>query len=184
MKQKIIYLLLFFLTLLGINTYYPKDSTAKKNQEQVAVTPSSHWNEVVQYAQENLPLEGKLLINSEGFGYLKVDDQYIRKLYPMLGLAKEGFREPPYFRSKNAPGAHISVFYVDERVHPKEIGQTFHFELKDIAIIHTSKTTSYAILQIQSHELEQLREKYGLSPKLHGHEFHISLAKKTIRKYH
>ena len=101
----------------------------------------------------------------------------------MLGLEEEGFREPPYFRTPEAPGAHISVFYVDEHIHPKEVGQTFHFKLNDIVIVHPSRTASYAVLQFEAPELEALRKKYGLSPKLHGYEFHISLAKKTIRKH-
>lgn len=175
MKQKIINLTLFFL--LVINNSYSEESTTQTNQEQT-LTLSQNWQEVIQYAQENLPLEGQLLAKSDGFGYIKVDDQYIHTLFPMLGL-DEGFEEPPYFRSEDAPGAHISVFYVDENILPEEIGQTFHFELKNIATVHPSKTTSYAVLQIESHELEILREKYGLSPKLHGYEFHISLAKKT-----
>ena len=39
--------------------------------------------------------------------------------------------EPPYFRSKDAPGAHINIFYVDENIQPEEVGQTFQFELKN-----------------------------------------------------
>ncbi len=137
------------------------------------------WQEAINYAKENLPMEGELKIKSSGFVYLKVDDDYIHTLFPMLGLKAEGFKEPPYFRTKEAPGAHISVFYEDEHIVPTEIGQYFHFELKQITIIKTSKDTSYAILQVESPELEKLREEYGLSPKLFGHEFHISLAKKT-----
>ncbi len=47
-------------------------------------------------------------------------------------------------------------------------------------IVNPSKDTSYAVLEITSPELEKLRKKYGLNPKLLGHEYHISLAKKTI----
>ncbi|MBA3238983.1 MAG: hypothetical protein H0T62_11640 [Parachlamydiaceae bacterium] len=137
---------------------------------------------MLRFAQENLPLEGELLVNSDGFGYIKVDDNYIHTLFPMLGVAEEGFKEPPYFRSSESTGAHISVFYVDENIWPEEVGQIFKFNLKSIEIVNPSKTTSYAVLVIESSEIEGLREKYGLSPKLHGHEFHISLAKKVIRR--
>src|SRR5262245_55038877 len=71
----------------------------------------SSWQEVLNYAQENLPKEGQLIVKSDGFGYLKVDDDYIHTLFPMLGLEEEGFKKPPYFRTEEAPGAHISVFY-------------------------------------------------------------------------
>ncbi len=145
---------------------------------------SASFTEVVDYAREHLPLTGQLMVQPGGFGYLKVDDNYIRTLFPKLGLQKEGFRPPPYFRTKESPGAHISVFYENEHVKPEEKGQFFHFQLKKIAIIHTSKATSYAILEVESPELEKLREKYGLSPKLQGHDFHISLAKKSVPKPH
>ena len=146
----------------------------------VAVQPT--WKEVVEFAKENLPLEGQLMVKSDGFGYIKVDDGYIHTLFPMLGLQEEGYSEPPYFRSAESPGAHISVFYVDEHVHPEEVGQIIPFELDQVVVVKPSKTTSYAVLQVRSPALEKLREKYGLSPKLHGHEFHISLGKK-VQKY-
>lgn len=63
---------------------------------------------------------------------------------------------------------------------PVEIGQTFHFKIKDIILVQPSKNASYAILQVESPEVEKLREKSGLSGKLHGHEYHISLAKKIL----
>lgn len=141
---------------------------------------SLSWPEVVKYAEANLPLKGRLLQKSDGYVYLKVDDEYIHRLFPMLGLDK-GYKEPPYFRTKEAPGAHISIFYSGENVYPEEIGRIYHFELKDIAIVKPAKDTLYVILQVESKELESLRKKYGLSPKLHNHEYHISLA---IKKLH
>lgn len=160
-----------FSLLLALHTSSGWAATALED------CPSLSFQEIVAYAREILPHEGQLH-SKNGFVYLKVDDAYIHALFPMLGLASKGFREPPYFRRPQPIGAHISVFYQDENVSPKEVGQTFHFELEDIEIIHT-KNAIYAVLQVKSPELEQLRKKYGLRPKLHGHEFHISLAKKT-----
>lgn len=139
------------------------------------------WQPVVEYAQAHLPMEGRLTQKSDGFVYLKVDDDYIHTLYPMLGLKEERFHEPDYFRTKNSPGAHVTVFYVEDHVKPEEIGQIFHLYPKLIKIVKTSKRMSYAILEVESPELERLREKYGLSPKIHGHEFHITLAQKRHR---
>lgn len=151
-----------------------------ETQSSAVITPS--WQEVVEYAREYLPMEGQLIVKSDGFCYLKVDDDFIHTLFPMLGLTEDGFKEPPYFRTSEAPGAHVSVFYVNENIVPEEVGQYFNFILKQIVIVKPSKTTSYAVLQIESPELEKLREKYGLSPKLFGHDYHISLAKKTTHK--
>lgn len=41
---------------------------------------------------------------------------------------------------------------------------------------------SYAILRVKSPELEKLLLKYGLKPKLQFFEFHITIAKKTVRR--
>ncbi|WP_213158334.1 hypothetical protein [Parachlamydia sp. AcF125] len=139
------------------------------------------WQAAVDYANKHLPLEGRLAAKSDGFVYLKVDDAYIRTLFPKLGLKEKGFRMPPYFRRSDSPGAHISVFYADEHVYPEEIGQIFHFKLKKIIILQSSRNTSYAVLQVESPELEKLREKYGASSKLLGQDFHISLARKKKR---
>jgi hypothetical protein len=151
----------------------------KKIQSSTVITES--FQEALEFAREHLPLEGKLMVNSDGFVYVKVDDDYITELFPRLGLKKEGFREVPYFRTKESPGAHITVFYADEHIRPKEINQIFHFELNKIVIVKTAKNTSYAILEVDSPELENLRKKYGLSSKIFGHEFHISIAKKIVR---
>jgi len=176
MKYFKIFALVISLALVCIKLF-PR-WTGEISHEQSSEVNAS-WQRVVDYARANLPLEGRLAIKSDGFVYLKVDDEYIRTLFPMLGLVKKGYREPPYFRSKDSPGAHISVFYEDENVSPKEIGQTFHFDLKDIVIVHPSKNTSYAILEVESPELEKLREKYGLKPHIRGHKYHISLGKKN-----
>lgn len=180
-KQKNLHLFLIFLFFFSFISFPLKGSDPHQTQEQISFTDTSLFSEALAYAQENLSTEGKLIVKSDGFGYIKVDDAYIHTLFPMLGIAEEGYEEPPYFRSNEAPGAHISVFYLDENIWPEEVNQTFRFQLKKITIVNPSKTASYVILEIESDELESLRVKYGLSPKLHEHEFHISLAKKTIK---
>ncbi|HEV8051038.1 MAG TPA: hypothetical protein VGP47_00980 [Parachlamydiaceae bacterium] len=177
MKYFKIIVLAFSLAVVGIKPV--AGWTFEASQEQASMDVNTSWQEVFNYAQENLSMEGQLIVKSDGFGYLKVDDEYIHTLFPMLGIIEEGFKEPPYFRTPEAPGAHISVFYVNENIMPEEVGQCFRFELKQIVIVKPSKDTSYAVLQVTSPELEKLREKYGLSSKLFGHDYHISLAKKT-----
>lgn len=171
------YLRIFALALL--TAFLPLAAQTATLEAPASVSAESSWKDVVDYARQNLPLEGQLIVKSDGFGYLKVDDAYIHTLLPMLGLQGEGYTEPPYFRSADSPGAHVSVFYVDEHTIPAEVGQTIPFELDQIVIVKPTKTTSYAVLQVRSPELEKLREKYGLSPKLHGHEYHISIGKKV-----
>ncbi len=177
-----LYRLYIHVIVLSVCTLlFPLQAQDEGMQAPIVTEQKSYsWMEVVEYAQQHLPQEGQLVVKSDGYAYLKVDDAYIHTLYPMLGLAEEGYKKPPYFRTNEAPGAHVSVFYSDEQVLPDEVGETFHFELQNIIIIQASKTAFYAILQVRSPELEALRVKYRLSNKLHGHEFHISLAKKTV----
>lgn len=171
--MNILFLLLCLMPLAG--------SSYESATLSAPVEIDSRWQEAFDYAEKYLPKEGRLIAKSDGYVYLKVDDDYIHALYPLLDVQGEGYKEPPYFRSKEASGAHISVFYEAEDVMPHEIGEVFPFELKSIVIVRPKCDTSYIVLQVESKELEQLREKYGLKPKLQGHEFHISLAKKTVR---
>ncbi len=138
------------------------------------------WNKVVEYAKVHLPQTGTLKAKSDGYVYLKVDDNYIFSLFPMLSLQNSGYSEPPYFRAPDSPGAHINVFLADEHVQPIEIGSSFSFKLKKIVLVNPTKTTTFAILEVEAPQLEQLRQKYGQTPKLHGHQFHISLARKEL----
>lgn len=171
-----------FLILLCISFFVIVNAEPKDFDAYFVGELEKSWSEVLNYAQEHLPQRGTLLMTDDGFGYLKVDDDYIHTLFPMIDVAKEGYKKPPYFRSAESPGAHISVFYVDEHIRPEEIGQEVNFTLKEIVIVQPTPDTRYVVLQIESKELEHMREKYGLSPKLHDHEFHISLAKKKEQK--
>ena len=146
----------------------------KKEQER-----TSPWREIVVFAEKNLPLEGTLVQQPDGYAYVKVDDRYINDLFPKLHA--DGFEKPPYFRRENSPGAHISVFYEDERVKASEVGKKYRFTLADILLVKTTKKVEYIVLQIKAPELEKLRQKYGLSPLLKDNEFHITIARKVER---
>ena len=136
---------------------------------------ASSWNEVIDTAKTKLPHEGKLIQQKDGYAFIKVDDRYINELFPLLQA--KGFHKPPYFRRKDAPGAHISVIYKNEQVKLGEVGQVFHFSIKNIATIKTDNGISYIVLNVDAPELEKLRTKYGLGPRLNNHEFHITIAK-------
>jgi hypothetical protein len=168
---------LFLAMMFAIASVQSTYSPSLYAQDQTVVESLS-WTEIVEYTKETLPLQATLVANDDGFVYLDVDDAYIHKLYPLLELSEEGFKKPPYFRRPDGIGAHITVFYVHDNIIPEEIGDTFTFELKDIVVVRATRDASFAVLQVHSPELEALRKKYGFPAKNHGHEFHISLAKK------
>jgi hypothetical protein len=175
------------LSLTAFGLYYASMSLGysaallESPKEKVDTLPS--WNDVVEFAKKNLPQEGVLIQKADGYVYLKVDDNYIHQLFPLLGLKEEGYQEPPYFRSKDSPGAHISLFNESEQIIPEEIGNSVGFELIKFVIVKPTKDNYYAVLQVEAPALEAIRKKYGLNPKLQGHEYHITLAKKKIRNH-
>lgn len=170
-KKKLISLLFILLSFffLSTNLLYPAGIPIKFENEMA-----------LHYALENLPQQG-VLKNKEGFIYLKVDDNYIYSLFALL--EQKGLEIPPYFRTESAPGAHISVIYEDERqaLPPMipEVGQTFNFEIKEFQSIFLRDDKEVYVLVVSSPELEALRTKYGLSSKLMGHEYHITIAEKN-----
>lgn len=160
------YILLCFLVLFSALGY-------------TAGIPEKFENEVAMEYALNLPQEGILHIK-EGYLYLKVDDRYIHHLFPLLEQSE--LEIPDYFRSPSAPGAHISVIYETERqqLPPQipEVGQTFDFYIKDFYSIFLRDHEEIIVLVVESPMLEDFRVKYGLSEKLLGHEYHITLALK------
>lgn len=137
---------------------------------------------VIDWAKENLPQRGRLMQAPDGYIYLKVDDDYIDQLYPML--SEKGYIKPPYFRRSDSPGAHISVFYTKEREQTgkiKEVGRYYPFTLSFLSFV-PEKSHEYIVIVVNAPELEDLRQKYGLSPLLQGNDFHITIAKKKFKR--
>lgn len=134
---------------------------------------------VIQWARTHLPQTGILAEEKDGFVYVKVNDDYIKQLF--FKIPHFHYVMPPYFRRSDSLGAHISVFYADERRRTgriSEIGETYSFTIIGLDVV-PSHTQEYVILKVKSLDLEHLREKYGLSPLLKNHEFHITIAKKS-----
>ena len=184
---KLLKLLLALSTIFGFSACKcvpsqksPKLLPNSSQQEVFYQAPRAPFAEALAYAQKNLPHVGTLIQKPDGYAYIKVDDRYINELFPLLN-APSGYEKPPYFRRDNLPGAHISVVYKNEKIKLKEAGQKFSFTIRDITTVSPNSKNSYIILQVDAPELENLRKRYKLGAKLNGHEFHISLAKKTTR---
>lgn len=125
-------------------------------------------------------LEGELCRDERGFVYLKVKDEMIFELNKMFGESSL----PPYF-GKGKAGAHITVIPVGELgkdVPISELGKTIKF---NIAFYDSLKPTGFkgvnqvSFLTVSAPQLDALRSKYGLTPKVHGsHDFHITFGVK------
>lgn len=126
---------------------------------------------------QTLSNEGILKQKDNGFVYLDVSNAFIDKIIPLLEYPGELRKRPTAARSM---GAHISVFEEKEDIHPDELDSNFSFNVQEIRsfTMHTRDGLKKLwVIAVNSPELEQLREKYGCSPKLKGHDFHITLAK-------
>lgn len=139
---------------------------------------------VVQFDQK-----GILKQKPNGYLYVEVSNDFISHILPLIDIA--GKIVPPHnFTSKNGIGAHISVIYENEFIinrvwEIKELGQEFTFSITEIRTVNlkkNNKTKKLWLLAVEAPELEQLRMNYGLSPKLKGHDFHITLGSQYPEK--
>lgn len=124
-----------------------------------------------------LPSEGILKQKENGFVYLDVSNDLINTVIPLLNYP--GLIRPRPTASQSI-GAHISVFHETEEISPEELGSSFSFSVKEIRsfTLHTRDGLKKLwVIAVISPELENLREKYGCSPKLKGYDFHITLGK-------
>jgi|GEM_PF-2889727 len=97
-----------------------------------------------------------------GYCYLRVNDNYINLIQPMLN--KYGnITKPVYFNPSNNIGAHISIIYPDENIVPQvTIGQKHTFSVSGLfKAQHGSQ--NYFALSVISTSLAALRQKHGLT---------------------
>jgi hypothetical protein len=144
----------------------------------IAVAPAENFQEIVEIKIRDLPTHGILEQTNAGYIYLKVSDEYVHRLFPIV--REPGFKMPAAIRRNSRVGAHISVFYESEGkliLPVEELGRVFFFEPKEIKVVR-QRNKDYIILDVDSPELEKLRQRYGFSPLLFGHRFHITLAEK------
>lgn len=142
--------------------------------------PSTVEERALSIAQHELPHTGTLTQIGDGYVYVKVSNDYVHRLFPLI--EQPGFDKPSSITRQTKVGAHISVFYENEakQIGPiSEVGKTFYFKPKDIRTVRNGNK-EYIILEVEAPQLEKLRSHYGLSPKLFNHEFHITLAARTI----
>lgn len=142
-----------------------------------------NFHEIPDSAIAQYQWQGTLGEAENGFVYLHIDDAFIHDLIKFI--EPDGFIEPPYFGKPGLIGAHISVFYADE---PRtglieEIGQTFSFSPAQCKIIQPPnwpEVEGVYIIEVDSPELDAIRQKYGLGPRELG--FHITIGIKKFQQ--
>lgn len=128
-------------------------------------------------------IKGYLKQTEDGFLYVDLPDSLIDAFHDMIDDPKA--KKPPYNTKKmNNVGAHVSVAYKDEMKDKevKELGKEFYFSIKKFVSLDPegwNEMDRVWFLELDAPELKKLRKSYGLSEKLNGHEFHVTL---SIRK--
>jgi len=130
---------------------------------------------------DDVEFYGKLKRTKDGFVYVDVSNRIIDALYGMLN--EKNIQKPPYGnKSYNSVGAHISVLNSEESDTIEdfdEIGSDIPFYMGDVYSTEPEgwdEMERVWFIQVDSEELENIRQKYGFSKKLNGHEFHITFA--------
>jgi hypothetical protein len=121
--------------------------------------------------------KGRLMQKANGYLYIEVSDDFIAVALPLIDCRGKIVPLSHYTRKKGI-GAHISVILEDERIwndiwEVKELGQEFTFTVMELRTVKQAK--KLWLLAVDAPDLENLRESYGLSPKLKGHDFHITI---------
>lgn len=122
-------------------------------------------------------LVGKTAIAENNLAYLKIDDQIIHQLFPLLPQIN-AIRKPDYFGA-GLVGAHISIIYPEEKIviAKSDLGQMHQFEIKGFYQA-TLGVKNYYVVMVKLPALVALRKKYGLPEYLcfknYMIDFHIT----------
>jgi hypothetical protein len=133
-------------------------------------------NTVTEYS--SVPMKGTLKVQKGNGHYavLTVPEDFADNIFETIKGKEEGMEKPPY-------NPHISVM-TDEEVDSvgpiEEAGQEFEYTISSVESCDPEgwdEMEKAWFVRCKSPQLEQLRERYGLTPLMNGdHEFHITLA--------
>jgi hypothetical protein len=137
--------------------------------------------EITRHIKELTP-SGKLAVTQNNLTYLKLDDNYIHELFPLI--TQPGIQKPDYF-NPGSEGAHMTVIYPEENktIKAEDLNQQHEFTINQIATAEINNKI-YTILLADSPSLIDLRHRYQL-PDLLGFRgyaigFHITIGFEII----
>lgn len=138
--------------------------------------------DILKLAQE-FPHSG-LLIAQDHYIYVKVANEFISELYPLLKNYVPDAEIPDYLADQRE-GAHITTMYPEENIvlTKTDLSHQYNFEISGVytAVLGPKK---YYVLGVICPALLELRAKYGLGPKLLFRNYlvdlHITIGKAVL----
>jgi hypothetical protein len=125
--------------------------------------------EITRHIKELTP-SGKLAVTQNNLTYLKLDDNYIHELFPLI--TQPGIQKPDYF-NPGSEGAHMTVIYPEENktIKAEDLNQQHEFTINQIA-------TAEIINKIDLRHRYQLPDLLGFRGYAIG--FHITIGFEMI----
>jgi len=123
-------------------------------------------------------LTAELKQDERGFAYLDIPDEYVDSLFELFGDKQAEL--PPYF-GKGRAGAHVSVILIEELgahgLKMEDIGKKFTFRIVNMDSVKPDGwkgVNKVYFLTLSCPEIESLRVRHGLPPKINHHDFHLT----------
>lgn len=122
-------------------------------------------NELLLTQARILPAKG-CIQQQDDYCYLKIDDEYIHSLFPLLQPCDHKINKPPYFEPPKEAGAHISVIYPTEYtpLKPEYAHQQHYFSISGL-IKAGLGIKNYFALAVNAPTLTDLRIAHQLAAK-------------------
>lgn len=122
-------------------------------------------NEILLAQARALPATGCIHQQAD-YCYLKIDDEYIHSLYPLLLPYQQKINKPAYFEPPKEAGAHISVIYPTEytQLKPQYANQQHCFSISGLIRAQLG-TKNYFALAVNAPTLADLRIAHKLAAK-------------------
>jgi hypothetical protein len=137
-----------------------------------------HKEQILEYVKENLPTWGIVKKREDGYIYAELANYYIYDPYTLLGQSYAQL--PNYFDEPHNIGAHISLVLAEENPNDTiQIPEKISFTITGL---HCSCPRNLIdvkylwYLTLTCKEIEALRQKHNLSPKILDQDFHITFA--------
>lgn len=164
------------------STLYPEEYAEKMTADYQ--DKLSFYQGLEKFANEakDVIFTGELRQTRDGFVYVDVPNSIFAGFMPFLG--REAEKPPRNERHYDDIGAHITVIKTREikenNIVFNDVGEDINYKIIGVEKVENpdgwEEMKSVWFLKVDAPQLELIRKKYNLSPRIKDHDFHITLA--------